>query len=219
MRCPTCGIESVEGAAYCHRCGQRLPTVSGEQIGLLAAETGTPEPADLINQAVAARGSQPAETELWRGGYSAKALNGAWLASGAASLALLIAGILWAGTAVAWLIVSVLMLLPWLYCVATLSYRWMSVRYLLTSQRFIHEHGILRRVHDRIELLDVDDISSEQGLLERLVGVGSIRILSHDRSDPSLILPGIERVQDVTSLFDNARLAERRRRGLHLEQI
>ena len=60
----------------------------------------------------------------------------------------------------------------------------MSVHYLLTTQRFIHETGILRRVNDRIELLDMDDITFEQGLLERLVGVGTIRIASQ-RSQPS----------------------------------
>ena len=65
----------------------------------------------------------------------------------------------------------------------------------------------------------MDDITFEQGLLERLTGVGAIRIVSHDRTDPELALPGIENVQEVAALFDNARLAERRRRGLHVEQI
>ncbi len=221
MRCPACSVDSVDGAVYCHKCGQRLLAADGDAAPHSdSAELRTPEPADAFNQAAAAsRQSQPAETELWRGGYSAKAMNGAWIISGLISLVLLIAGILWASTAAHWLIVLLAMFLPWLYYAAVLSYRWMSVRYLLTSQRFLHEHGILRRVHDRIELLDIDDISSEQGLLERLFGVGTIRIVSHDRSDPDLSLPGIENVREVTSQFDNARLAERRRRGLHVEQI
>ena len=95
----------------------------------------------------------------------------------------------------------------------------MSVHYVLSTQRFIHERGILRRVNDRIELLDMDDITFEQRLWERLVGVGTIRIASHDRTDPELVLPGIENIKQVAGLFDNARLAERRRRGLHVEQI
>jgi hypothetical protein len=33
------------------------------------------------------------------------------------------------------------------------------------------------------------------------------------------VLPGIENIKHVASLFDDARLAERRRRGLHVEQI
>ena len=89
----------------------------------------------------------------------------------------------------------------------------------MTTQRFVHERGILRRMNDRIEVLDMDDITFEQGLLERLSGVGTIRIVSHDQIDPELVLPGIENVKHVASLFDDARLAERRRRGLHVEQI
>jgi uncharacterized membrane protein YdbT with pleckstrin-like domain len=95
----------------------------------------------------------------------------------------------------------------------------MSVSYRLTTQRFIHELGLLRRVNNRIELLDMDDITFEQGLLERLVGVGTIRIGSSDRTDPELVLPGIENVKEVAAILDNARLAERRRRGVHIEQI
>jgi hypothetical protein len=90
---------------------------------------------------------------------------------------------------------------------------------LLTTQRFIHESGILRRVNNRIEVLDIDDITFEQGLFERLTGVGTIRIMSHDRSDPDLVLRGIQNVPAVAKLMDDARLAERRRRGLHVEQI
>jgi len=97
--------------------------------------------------------------------------------------------------------------------------RRISVHYLLTTQRFIHESGVLRRVNNRIEVLDMDDITFEQSLLERLTGVGTIRIVSHDRTTPELSIRGIENVKHVAGLFDDARLAERRRRGLHVEQI
>ena len=132
---------------------------------------------------------------------------------------MLAAGILWVREASYWLILLLAMLLPWLYCFAVLCYRRMSVRYQLTTQRFIHERGILRRINDRIEVLDMDDITFEQGLLERLSGVGTIRIAAHDRTNPELVLPGIEKVAEVAQLFDDARMAERRRRGLHVEQI
>ena len=147
-------------------------------------------------------------------------MAGGWAISGAISLLLLVAGILcMPRTAVWWLVLLLLMILPWLYYFAVLCHRRMSVRYVLSTQRFIHERGILRRVTDRIEVLDMDDITFEQGLLERLMGVGTIRILSHDQSNPRLELPGIENVKQVATLFDDARLAERRRRGLHIEQI
>lgn len=145
---------------------------------------------------------------------------GAWVISGAISLVLLIAGILWVPREAAWwLALLVAMLLPWLYHAAVLLHHRLGVHYLLTSQRFIHEKGILRRVNDRVELLDMDNVAYEQGLLERLVGVGTIRIGSSDRSHPELVLAGIEDVKHVANLLDNARLAEHRRRGMHIEQI
>jgi uncharacterized membrane protein YdbT with pleckstrin-like domain len=144
---------------------------------------------------------------------------GAWVGCGLASVLLLIGGILWANDGAVWGILVALIILPWLYNAAVLAYRRFSVGYVLTTQRFIHESGLLRRVNDRIEVLDMDDISFEQGLVDRFVGVGTIRIVSTDRSHPALALRGIENVKVVSELFDNARRAERRRRGLHVEQI
>jgi uncharacterized membrane protein YdbT with pleckstrin-like domain len=183
---------------------------------------GDPGPAapDFLQEA-AVRREKAAEPEkvLWRGGYSSKAMIGAWVLSGLIDVVLLTVGIYAGFGATGWLILVAAMLLPWLYHAAVLCYRRMSVSYRLTTQRFIHELGLLRRVNNRIELLDMDDITFEQGLLERLVGVGTIRIGSSDRTDPELVLPGIENVKEVAAILDNARLAERRRRGVHIEQI
>jgi uncharacterized membrane protein YdbT with pleckstrin-like domain len=221
MRCPACGVEVVEQAIYCHKCGERL-VAAGEQAGReRPAEAGSPV------QAAAAEPAGPVlreprdlpEEELWRGGYSPRAMTGAWVISAVLSVLLLVGGLLWARSALWWLVVVVLMVLPWAYYLAVLAYRRMSVHYCLTTQRFIHERGVLRRVNDRVEVLDMDDVTFEQSLLERIAGVGTIRIASHDRTDPELVLPGIENVAQVAAMFDNARLAERRRRGLHVEQI
>jgi uncharacterized membrane protein YdbT with pleckstrin-like domain len=93
------------------------------------------------------------------------------------------------------------------------------VRYLLTNQRFMHESGVLRRITNRIEVLDMDDITFEQGLVERMLGVGSIRVHSSDVSHPELFLHGIDNVAEVANLIDNTRRTERRKRGLHIESI
>ena len=222
MHCPACGVEVVEQAVYCHQCGERI-TQAGDDFtrDSRLSNDSAPNPVDAFEQAVSDRRNtrdQP-EEELWRGGYSSKAMIGAWVASGLISLLLLAAGILWAQTGTWWLILLGLMVLPWLYNLVVVCYRRMSVRYVLTSQRFIHESGILRRVNDRIEVLDMDDIACEQGLLERLVGVGTIRIDSSDRSHPDFALRGIEDVKRISEMFDDARRLERRRRGLHVEQI
>lgn len=218
MHCPACGVEVVEQAVFCHKCGERLlPAENGPPPAEPphADAAAVPEPAALLRR----EAEDEPEQELWRGGYSSQAMTGTWIASGLVSLALLVVGILWARTATWWFVLVGLMLLPWLYSFAVLCHRRLSVHYLLTTRRFIHESGILRRVNNRIEVLDMDDITFEQGLFERLTGVGTIRIMSHDRSDPDLVLRGIQNVPVVAKLLDDARLAERRRRGLHVEQI
>ncbi|MEN6404871.1 MAG: PH domain-containing protein [Thermoguttaceae bacterium] len=204
MQCPSCGVESVEQAVFCHRCGQRLEP----------GDAGTSSP--VVSQNVVA---EPAEEEIWRGGYSSKAMAGLWIVCGLISLVALLIGVFWARTTVWWLTVLAVAVLPWCYYLSLLCYRRLSVHYVLTSRRFIHESGLVRRVNNRIELLDVDDITFEQGPLDRLTGVGTIRIASHDRTDPMLVLPGVEDVKQVAATLDNARLVERRRRGLHIEQI
>jgi hypothetical protein len=221
MRCPACGVEVVEQAVYCHRCGERIGPAEATSVRDANAPTASADPAQALNDAAAGRRNQPdqPETELWRGGFSSKAMLGAWVASGFVSLALLVGGFLWAQNAQWWLILLLLMSLPWLYNIAVLCYRRMSVRYALTTQRFVHESGILRRVNDRIEVIDMDDISFEQGLVERLVGVGTVHIVSSDRSHPDLSLHGIENVKEVAGMFDDARRTERRRRGLYVEHV
>ena len=72
---------------------------------------------------------------------------------------------------------------------------------------------------DRIETIDMDDIAFVQGPVERVLGIGSIKVTSSDRTHPELHLIGIENVQHVAEMIDNARRAERLRRGIHIESI
>ena len=79
--------------------------------------------------------------------------------------------------------------------------------------------GILSRRTDRIELIDIDDVSYVQGIIQRVLGVGSIKISSSDRSHPELTMIGIDQVEKIADMIDDARRLERRRRGLHIEAI
>ena len=143
---------------------------------------------------------------------------GAWALSGLITVVALVAAI-WVNSPWLWWPMAVAIPGLWLYQAGKLAYRRISVRYWLTTQRFVHEEGIFRRVTDRIEIIDMDDIAFEQTLLERTVGVGTIRISSSDRSHPELLMIGIEKVKEVAGMLDDARRAERRRRGLHIESI
>ena len=165
--------------------------------------------------------SQPAdegEQELWRGGYSGKDMYEAWTLYALLSLILLVLCV-WVQQSWLWWASVVVIVVLWVRGTLVLAYRKLSVAYRLTSRRFFHEKGILRRVTDRIELIDIDDITVEQSIIDRLVGVGTIKITSSDRTHPVLIMPGVKDVRRVADLIDEARLKERRRRAIHFEQV
>jgi hypothetical protein len=93
------------------------------------------------------------------------------------------------------------------------------LHYKLTNQRFFFQHGIVRRVVDRIEVIEIEDLAYEQGILDRMFGTGRIKIISGDRTNPVLWLNGIDDVQRVFALIDKARRAERMRRSVSIETI
>ncbi len=161
------------------------------------------------------------EEELWEGRYSSRAMIGKWVLAGFVTVVLLVGiffipmeskGWLW----MTWLVICVAM---WGGFAMQLAYRKLTFKYRLTTQRFIHESGLLKRVTDRIEVIDIDDVSFEQRIVERMLGVGTIKITSSDRSHPELYMRGIEKVKEVAGEIDDTRRKERRRRGLHIESI
>ncbi len=152
------------------------------------------------------------EQDLWAGGYSAKAMYGTWILGVVVTIGLFV------GMAF-FLPVGFAIPVLWAILLGRLASKKLGVSYELTSQRFIHKTGILKRVTDRIEVIDIDDVTYEQGIVQRMLGVGTIRLSSSDRTHPELTLSGIDGVANVADLIDDIRRKERRKRGLHIESI
>jgi hypothetical protein len=72
---------------------------------------------------------------------------------------------------------------------------------------------------NRVELIDMDDVTYVQGPIQTLLKVGNITIKSSDVSHPVLVLKGISDVKRIAELIDDARRSERRRRGLFMEAV
>lgn len=159
------------------------------------------------------------ESVLWTGSFSAKGLIHSWLLAILLSIVLPIGGLTVQADGVAWAVILAVIGLVWIGLLILLGFQKLNVHYELTDQRLIHRHGILLRRTNRIELIDIDDVSHEQGLIERFFDVGTIKITSSDRSHPVMLLPGIDHVDRVAMLIDDARRRERMRRGIHIEQI
>jgi membrane protein YdbS with pleckstrin-like domain len=216
MKCKSCGTETPEEAVFCPKCGERLRDESPA-----AQDDAAPSPAERFRSGVGQDNpdDDDDEQELWEGGYSSKAMIGSWIGAGAITVVGVIAAFMLPWGWYNWLGLLVLVIVLWGGLACLLFYRQWSVHYQLTGQRFIHRTGILKRTTDRIEVIDIDDVTFEQGLVERMVGVGTIRISSSDRTHPELVLLGIDDVQRIADTIDDVRRKERRRRGLHIESI
>jgi len=208
MRCPACNARVSADDAKCPACGQEL-----EPTAQRTAQRRTTQSREALNDP---------EQDLWQGTFSPKGMIGTACSVALLSVLALVGGVLLYnqtddGLALGLAVLAVLLM--WAGFGLTLLYRRMTVRYRLTSQRFFHESGLLRRIINRIDVIDMDDITTEQSLLDRLVGVGTIRIASSDRTHPMIALRGIDHVQEVASKFDAARRRERVRRGMFIEAV
>lgn len=167
----------------------------------------------------ATAGESNAEQQLWQGGFSPKAMVGYWLLAAVVTVAAIVVSVLFPDQPLVWIVAAVVAAALWLAFAGYLLYERLSVEYTLTTQRLVHKSGILRRVANRIEVIDVDDVTYEQGIVERMVGVGTIKILSSDTSHPKLILRGIDDVQRISNLIDDTRCDERRKRAMYIETV
>jgi membrane protein YdbS with pleckstrin-like domain len=160
----------------------------------------------------------------------------------------LVAAVFAGGTPLAWIVLVVAAMAVWGTLGLTVLYRKLTVGYRLTTFRLFHESGLLQRARDRIEVIDIDDVTLSQGPIDRLLNVGTIHIIASDESlkqkaiddlrskgkqvkdvkdqvqdvkdiDGRLDMPGISDVRKVADLIDNTRRAERNRRGVYMENV
>ncbi|MGI9457244.1 MAG: PH domain-containing protein [Aeoliella sp.] len=217
MQCPQCSADADQQAVFCPRCGHRLADDAVDDN--FSGQDSNLDTREKFQQAVASRQGDDVgdEGDVWQGSYSRMAMIGWWITAAITTVIGLIATLVYASTYFWW--VLLLIVIGWVILGLRYAYRRYSVHYYLTTQRFIHETGILWRQTDRIELIDIDDVTFRQGPVERMFNVGSIHISSSDKTDPELELPGIEHVKDVAGQIDDLRRRERRRRGLHIEAV
>ena len=242
MNCRECGVETQANSVYCPQCGVRIESPEAALFGAVERETPAAPPAQVPGDAGAdqslapapesapdrpareapagAGGPRLADSEtLWEGRYDVRGMVDRLVLSGLVTVAVLALWIWWWPSVTWWLIGLAVLGLLWLYQLLVYVSRHYGHRYRLTPQTFFHESGILIRSSSPIEIIAIDDISYQQTLLERLLNVGTIRIVSADRSDPQLVLRGIHDVAKAFGVIDQARRAERRRRAVRVGHV
>ena len=101
---------------------------------------------------------------------------------------------------------------------ARILWRVLRCRYRLTDQRLFIERGILSQTIDQMELIRVDDVRLRKTLPDRVLGLGSVEILSTDQTDRALVIEGIRTPEAVAEhIRTNMRIL--RRKSLFIENL
>lgn len=111
-----------------------------------------------------------------------------------------------------WYVLCLLVIpIPWAI------WRYLSVRasiYSLSSQRIRVQTGVLNQHIDEIELYRVKDTELSRSLIQRVLGLGTVSIVSSDETMPRLDIPSISSPERVREDIREHVEAVRRARGV-----
>ena len=89
-----------------------------------------------------------------------------------------------------------------------------SIQYRLTNQRLFVRTGFIARKIDELELFRIKDVKVNQTVFQRILGFGSITVLSSDDTTPELTLIGILKPDEVKETIRTCYRAARKREGM-----
>jgi len=94
-----------------------------------------------------------------------------------------------------------------------------STMYRITEDRIELELGFFQRDIDNLELFRIQDVRVHRGFYDRLVGIGTVKLTTSDKSHPELFLRKIGYPLRVYDHLKRASLAADRKQGVvHLER-
>jgi hypothetical protein len=86
-----------------------------------------------------------------------------------------------------------------------------AIRWVLTTERLQIVRGLLSRSTEEIELTRVRDVSVEQSLAQRALGIGTITLIGTDATAPMVTLHDVEEPEQVKELIRQTVRDQRRR--------
>ncbi len=98
---------------------------------------------------------------------------------------------------------------------------YLRVKYLIyniTTERIEMEQGWLSKSVDNIDMFRITDLRMEQGIIFRMLGIGTVVLISKDATDPELVIAGIRRSREVYERVKKESIrADMKRRVLHMD--
>jgi len=88
------------------------------------------------------------------------------------------------------------------------------LRYKITTRLIERERGIIVKRVDRLDLSRVKDVQLVQNLIERMLRIGTIEILSSDRTDPLMRLEAIPKPRPIYEKLSDTVIKISQKRGI-----
>ena len=92
----------------------------------------------------------------------------------------------------------------------------LTTRYKLTNERLIIKRGFISRRIEEIELYRVNDVALKQSIMERMFGLGDVRLETTDATTPEAQVLDVQNPERVKDLIRQAARTERQRRRVLL---
>lgn len=137
-----------------------------------------------------------------------------WLIEKAPWLAVNILGYLWYDRTPMPGLILILMIAMSLHLMYMLLYMKL-IRFTITDEVLIYEHGVLWRQREYIELYRVIDFKESISFFQNLLGMKTVTIYSGDRSTPILPIPGMALEYPLVRTIRQRVEYNKRRKGIY----
>jgi membrane protein YdbS with pleckstrin-like domain len=93
-----------------------------------------------------------------------------------------------------------------------------SIRYKITADRIEWSRGIIQHKVDNIDMFRIVDMKMERSLLDIIIGIGSITLITSDKTEPTFKFQKIRGSKNLYDVIKKSSLDSDKKRGvIHLE--
>ena len=93
-----------------------------------------------------------------------------------------------------------------------------NVEYIITNERIRIKHGLIGKKEDEIDLVRINDIKVDQGIKDRVQGVGKVIVTTTDTLNPILTLESIKEPHEVKEILRKAIREEKERQNVRYHE-